>query len=93
MSLDYSKLSEAVKNSAALRCRTKLQPAGGKGDKVFPPTYAGAVYAMEWRNVPGYDAPVRCVLMDSVQSMANRQEEALGRMPSMNSESRFLLWK
>lgn len=77
MALDYQKLLNAVKTGAALRSRTMLQPAGGEGDKVFPPTYAGAVYAMEWRNVPGYDAPVRCVLMDSVQSMANRQEEAL----------------
>ncbi|QDS85931.1 CRISPR-associated protein (Cas_GSU0053) [Rosistilla ulvae] len=77
MPFDYSKLKDAVKTGAALRCRTKLQPAGGEGDKVFPPTYAGAVYAMEYRRVPGRDQPVRCVLMDSVQSQANRFEEAL----------------
>ncbi|MCB9926469.1 MAG: type I-U CRISPR-associated protein Cas7 [Planctomycetaceae bacterium] len=77
MSLDYATLSEAVKTGAALRCRTKLQPAGGEGDKVFPPTYAGAVYAVEERRVPGRDEAVRCVLMDSVQSQANRFEEAL----------------
>jgi len=44
---------------------------------VFPPTYAGAVYAIEKRRVPGRDEPVTCVLLDSVQSQANRMEEAL----------------
>ncbi len=66
-----------VGNEAAFRCRQKLQPAGGPGDKVFPPTYAGAVYATEKRRVPGRDEPVECVLLDSVQSQANRMEEAL----------------
>ena len=75
--LDIKKLNEIVSSGAAMRCRTKLQPAGGEGDKIFPPTYAGAVYAMEMRRLPGYDEPVRCVLMDSVQSQANRIEEAL----------------
>ena len=71
-------LRTAVEGSAcALRCRTRLQPAGGEGDKVFPPTYAGAVYAREQRRVPGCDEPVQCVLLDSVQSQANRMEEAL----------------
>lgn len=70
-------LQAAVRSAAAFRCRTRLQPAGGEGDKVFPPTYADAVYAMELRRVPGYDELVRCVLLDSVQSQANRAEEAL----------------
>jgi CRISPR-associated protein Csb1 len=47
------------------------------GDKVFPPTFAGAVYAIEERRVPGREAPVTCVLLDSVQSQANRMELAL----------------
>ncbi len=64
-------------NAAAFRCRRRLQPAGGEGDKVFPPTFAGAVYAIEQRRVPGRDAPVTCVLLDSVQSQANRMELAL----------------
>jgi CRISPR-associated protein Csb1 len=72
-----SDLQNAVRSDAAIRCRTRLQPAGGEGDKVFPPTYAGAVYAMEMRRVEGYDELVRCVLLDSVQSQANRAEEAL----------------
>lgn len=64
-------------NAAAFRCRRRLQPAGGEGDKVFPPTFAGAVYALEQRRLPGQEAPVTCVLLDSVQSQANRMELAL----------------
>jgi CRISPR-associated protein Csb1 len=76
--LTFEELKKAVAGSAAaLRCRSILQPAGGEGDKVFPPTYAGAVYAIEKRRVPGRDEPVTCVLLDSVQSQANRMEEAL----------------
>ena len=61
--------------AAAFRCRTKLRPIGDNGDKVFPPTYAGGVYAVEDRRVEGH--VVRCVLLDSVQSQANRMEEVL----------------
>ncbi len=80
--LDYKTLLAAVSGAAAFRCRARLQPGGGDGDKVFPPTYAGAVYATEERRVPGYheDDPAKtvpCVLLDSVQSQANRIEEAL----------------
>ena len=64
-------------NAAAFRCRRRLQPAGGDGDKVFPPTFAGAVYAIEQRRVPGRSEPATCVLLDSVQSQANRMELAL----------------
>lgn len=71
-------LHEAIcGTAAAFRCRTKLQPAGGEGTKVFPPTYAGAVYATENRRLPNREKPVPCVLLDSVQSQANRMEEAL----------------
>ncbi|MGE5611018.1 MAG: type I-U CRISPR-associated RAMP protein Csb1/Cas7u [Bacillota bacterium] len=75
--LTYDVLRKAVESAAAFRCRRRLQPAGGPGDKVFPPTYAGAVYAVEQRRVPGRQDPVTCVLLDSVQSQANRMEEAL----------------
>ena len=76
--LDLDQLKSAVAgNAAAFRCRRKLQPGGGAGDKVFPPTYAGAVYAVEQRRVPGREEPVTCVLLDSVQSQANRMEQAL----------------
>jgi CRISPR-associated protein Csb1 len=61
----------------------ELLPAGGVGDKVFPPSHSvdkndrnpGAKYAFEDRRVAG--RTVKCVLLDSVQSQANRMEEAL----------------
>jgi CRISPR-associated protein Csb1 len=70
-----------VADDAALRRRQTLQPAGGKGDKIFPPTYPGegrnAVprHVYERRRLNGADA--WCVLIDSVQSQANRLEECL----------------
>ncbi|HKJ95026.1 MAG TPA: type I-U CRISPR-associated RAMP protein Csb1/Cas7u [Gammaproteobacteria bacterium] len=76
--LSFSEIEQAVAgDAAAFRCRRQLQPAGGEGDKVFPPTFAGAVYAIEQRRVPGREEPVTCVLLDSVQSQANRMELAL----------------
>ena len=76
--LNLEQLKSAVAGkAAAFRCRRKLQPSGGAGDKVFPPTYAGAVYAVEQRRVPGRLELVTCVLLDSVQSQANRMEQAL----------------
>ena len=81
--LDLDSLKKAVtENAAAFRCRRRLQPAGGEGDKVFPPTFAGAVYAVEQRRVFANDGkvlaqPVTCVVLDTVQSQANRMEQAL----------------
>lgn len=75
--LSLATLRDAVEHAVAFRCRRRLQPAGGEGDKVFPPTFAGARYAIEKRHVPGRDQPVTCVLLDSVQSQANRMEQAL----------------
>lgn len=76
--LTLNRLRAAVAGTAAaFRCRRRLQPAGGPGDKVFPPTFAGAVYAVEKRRLPGRAEPVDCVLLDSVQSQANRMELAL----------------
>jgi len=73
--MDLETLNKAVKNAAAIRLRARLQPAGGIGDKVFPPTYEGATYAEEQRVIDGQRVP--CVLLDSVQSQANRMELAL----------------
>lgn len=71
-------LKDAIaNNAAALRCRRILQPEAGPGGKVFPPTFAGAVYAVEKRRVPGREEPVTCVVLDTVQSQANRMEAAL----------------
>ncbi len=70
-SLDLSVLREAIAGTtAAFRVRARLKPAGGDDDKVFPPTYSGGVYAMEERLIDGQRVP--CVLLDSVQSQANR---------------------
>ncbi len=62
-------------NAAAFRSVTEHQPAGGPGDKIFPPTYEGGSYAIEMRRLDGEEVP--CVLLDSVQSQANRMELAL----------------
>lgn len=70
-------------DAVAIRGTATLEPAGGPGDKIFPPTHAvddknkkpGAKYAFETRRIDGQD--VTCVLIDSVQSQANRMEEAL----------------
>jgi CRISPR-associated protein Csb1 len=81
--LTYQRLRNAVAgNAAAIRTRTRLQPAAGEGTKVFPPTHAGGVYAMEQRRLPVEGKPgetrvVDCVLLDSVQSQANRIEDAV----------------
>lgn len=74
--LDFEVLQNAVTGTAAaFRRRIRLQPAGGPGDKVFPPTYVGAVYPIEPRHIDGESKT--CVILDSVQSQANRMEEAL----------------
>lgn len=75
--MDIKELKDMVAEGAALRRRQRLQPVGGPGDKVFPPTFKGAVYAMEQRRMQGRDEPANCVLLDSVQSQANRMELAL----------------
>ncbi len=64
-------------NEAALRLRLKLEPIGGMGDKVFPPTYEGSTYAVEQRLVEG--RTVQAVLLNSVQSEAARMEQGLKR--------------
>ena len=78
---DLKNLGDIISNDAALRRRQRLQPVGGKGDKIFPPTYPG-----EGRNAPPRHVYERrrletkdvwCVLVDSVQSQANRLEECL----------------
>ena len=78
MKIDLQTLKEAVAgNAAAFRCVTDYQPAGGPGDKVFPSTYEGGRYATEERIDPDTGEIRQCVLLDSVQSQANRMELAL----------------
>lgn len=79
--LTLAELNAAVAGGAvAIRAITRLEPAGGPGDKIFPPTYvkegrSQTKYAMEERVVEG--RTVQTVLLDSVASQANRIEEAL----------------
>lgn len=73
--LSLEVLQDAVKSAAAFRLRVKLSGIGGESDKVFPPTYAGGVYSVEDRRIDG--RVVRCALLDSVQSQANRMAESL----------------
>ncbi len=84
MPLNIEELKKLVAgDTVAIRGVATLEPAGGPGDKVFPPTHAvddknrkpGAKYAFETRRIGGQN--VECVLIDSVQSQANRMEEAL----------------
>lgn len=77
-SLTLDVLKQAVaSHAAAFRCITEYQPMGGPGDKVFPPTYEGGKYATEKRVNPDTGEVIDCVLLDSVQSQANRMELAL----------------
>ena len=81
MTIDLNALKTAVRRDAAFRRLRRLQPVGGPGDKIFPPTYppvrrgAPPRHVFERRRVDGEE--VWCVLIDSVQSQANRLEEAL----------------
>jgi CRISPR-associated protein Csb1 len=80
--LDLDALHQLIRSDAvAIRGSAVLEPAGGPGDKIFPPTHsvedrkATTRYAFERRHLDGHE--VDCVLIDSVQSQANRMEEAL----------------
>jgi CRISPR-associated protein Csb1 len=81
MPLDLKSLRSAVAEHAAFRRRQRLQPVGGVGDKIFPPTYPGERNAdpprhvFEKRRIEEVD--VWTALLDSVQSSSNRSEEAL----------------
>ena len=78
MVIDLPSLRDAVAGTAAaFRCVTDYQPVGGPGDKVFPPTYEGGKYATEERIDPETGTIRQCVLLDSVQSQANRMELGL----------------
>ncbi|MGH3796117.1 MAG: type I-G CRISPR-associated RAMP protein Csb1/Cas7g [Pseudonocardiaceae bacterium] len=85
MNLSYEHLYDAVTGGGVgLRSRLELEPLGGPGDKIFPPTYgtpdtAKTQYAVEERTAPGAAGPttVQSVVLDSVASQANRLELAL----------------
>ena len=75
---------DAIESASALRRIRTLEPAGGAGDYVSPPTYPHpekkkwGVHSYETRRIGGEN--VECVLLDSVQSQAARMEEALAAM-------------
>ncbi len=79
--MDYGILAASVSNDAAIRRRQRLQPVGGPNDTIFPPTYPGEGrsdgprHVLEHRRIDGESR--WCALVDSVQSQANRMEEAL----------------
>ncbi len=81
MTIDFQDLNDAISKGAAFRRISRLQPIGGRGDKLFPPTYPGERnndpprHVFERRRIG--EREVWCVLIDSVQSQANRLEEAL----------------
>jgi CRISPR-associated protein Csb1 len=79
--MDYNTLAASVADDAAIRRRQQLQPVGSQGDTIFPPTYPGEGrsdgprHVLEQRRIDGESR--WCALVDSVQSQANRMEEAL----------------
>lgn len=82
--MQIEQLKESVAKAAAYRRRRRLQPAAGAGTVLFPPTYPGEKrgnekvpprHVFERRRIDGEER--WCVLLDSVQSQANRLEEAL----------------
>lgn len=90
MALQLGDLQKAVREDAAICGHATLQAMGNENDKVFPPTHAvdekrlrrddrlGAKYAWEKRRIDGKES--LCVMLDSVQSQANRMEDALHRL-------------
>ena len=51
--LTYQMLQQAISgHAAAIRCKSILQPAAGRVQKVFPPTHSGGGYAVEQRRLP-----------------------------------------
>jgi CRISPR-associated protein Csb1 len=79
VTMNFDDFVQAVSSAVGIRSKTPLEPLGGEGDKIFPPTYANGdhpetKYARETRRIDGQD--VECVLLDSVASQANRRELA-----------------
>jgi len=91
--ISYETLEEAVGGRAVgFRAVTRLEPLGGPGDKIFPPTFGDPVQLPapvgkphEDRRRTKYAVEWRridgesrlCVVLDSVASQANRMELAL----------------
>jgi CRISPR-associated protein Csb1 len=82
--VQFSDWLDLVAAGAAIRRVRQMQPAGGIGDKLFPPTYPpenkndSPRHVFEFRQTKS--GKQQCVLIDSVQSQANRLEEALSKL-------------
>ncbi len=82
--MQFSDWLDLIATGAAVRRIRRMQPAGGIGDKLFPPTYPpqnkndNPRHVFEFRQTGS--GSQRCVLIDSVQSQANRLEEALSQL-------------
>ena len=66
--------------SVAIRAQIQLEPVGGPSDKIFPATHLNGEYAEEtriMRDDAGNFRECHTVLIDSVQSQANRLEQYL----------------
>ena len=78
--------SNIVKNASAIRRIRRLVPVSGDGSYVAPPTYLNnknkPIHVFEKRRIGGEE--VSCVLLDSVQSQANRLEESLERADGLD---------
>lgn len=75
--MNHTTLQNHVQSAAGLRLRLRLQPLYGPGEIIFPCTVAGGKYQSSKRRIPGYPESVDCTILDSVQSQANRMEDAL----------------
>jgi CRISPR-associated protein Csb1 len=81
MDFSFEQLHSWVCTHNAIRRVMRLQPAAGQGDTIFPSTYpgdlkdAGPMHALQVMRIGAKD--VHCVIIDSVQSQANRLELAL----------------
>ena len=73
---EKGQIEKVLTDGNAIRVTVKLFPASGDGGKVFPPTYEGGKYAKE-RRLMADGSIQETVLLDSVQSQANRMEIAL----------------
>lgn len=86
--MKYNDLLQAVQSAAGLRLRLRLQPLYGQGEIIFPCTVAGGKYQTSKRRIPGYPESVDCTIIDSIQSQANRMEDAL--LADIRAEKIFL---
>jgi len=77
MNITYETLLSSIQNAAGIRLRLRLQPMYGPGEIIFPSTVAGGKYLISKRRIPGYLESPDCAILDSVQSQANRMEDAL----------------